>query len=175
MTINERWSRKRTDEETSTPLAGEDARVTAVSRIVAFAVADRVAAIAGRGPVEVPIVTEPGEGGLLDSPGALSGFRSVLPKGEVLVNRTPARVVLDLPFYRPVEEADRIAAPVHVVVAEEERLLPLEPTERLLDRLTDPSVHRIPARHFDVHHDPWFEPVVAEQVTFLSDTLAVDN
>jgi hypothetical protein len=63
---------------------------------------------------------------------------------------------------------------VHVVVAEEDRLLPRGPTERVLDRLGEPSVHRVPAAHFDVHRDPWFEPVVEEQVAFLTKVLGVD-
>jgi len=64
--------------------------------------------------------------------------------------------------------------PVHVVVGEEDRLLPPGPTERTIDRLADPSVHRVPAGHFDVHDDPWFEPVVEEQVAFLTEALDVD-
>jgi pimeloyl-ACP methyl ester carboxylesterase len=98
----------------------------------------------------------------------------VVPAGEQLVNRTPARVVLDLHSYRPGRHADQIDAPVHVVVAENDRLLPLAATERLLDHLPDPHVHRIPARHFDVHHEPWFEPVVDEQVAFLADATSPD-
>lgn len=149
--------------------------VLARTRLAVRALADRAGAALGTGPVEVPIVTEPGEGGLLDSPGALSGFRSVVPENETLVNRTPARVALDLSGYRPGRGADEIAAPVHVVVAERDRLLPLSPTERLLERLENPSVHRIAAGHFDVHHDPWFGPVVDEQVAFLSAASSVDD
>lgn len=144
------------------------------ARLAALAIADRFSAAVERGPIEVPIVTEPGEGGLLDTPGAFSGFRSVVPAGEQLVNRTPARVVLDLHSYRPGRHADQIDAPVHVVVAENDRLLPLAATERLLDHLPDPYVHRVPARHFDVHHEPWFEPVVDEQVAFLADAISPD-
>jgi len=142
--------------------------------MMARAVADRALAVVGLGPVCVPMVSEPGEGGLVDSPGAETGFLALVPDGEEPVNSTPARIVLDLPFYRPGRRADEVDVPVHVVVAEEDRLLPRGPTERAIDRLADPSVHRVSTGHFGVHYDPWFEPVVEEQVAFLSDALAVD-
>lgn len=144
------------------------------ARLAAFAVADRAFAVVGRGPVEVPFVSGPDGGALVDSPGALAGFRALVPEDEELVNRTPARVALDLPFFRPIRRAGELDVPVHVVVAEEDRLLPPDPTVRLIDRLAEPSVHRVSSGHFDVHRDPWFEPVVDEQVAFLTDALDVD-
>ncbi len=140
--------------------------------MLARAFVDRALAGCGLGPVCLPMVSAPGEGGMVDSPGAEEGFLALVPEGEEPVNRTPARVILDLPFYRPVERAGEVDVPVHVVVAEEDRLLPRCPTERVVDRLSDPSVHRVPAGHFDVHFDPWFEPVVEEQVAFLTGALA---
>ena len=143
-------------------------------RLSALALADRAFAVAGLGPVEVSFVSEPGGDGLVDSPGAKSGFTALVPDGVELVNRTPARVVFDLPFHRPGRETDGIGVPVHVVVAEADRLLPPEPTERLIDRLAEPSVHRVPAPHFEVHRDPWFEPIVDRQVAFLTEALSDD-
>lgn len=144
-------------------------------RTVGLVLADRVGAVLGLGPVELPFVSEPGGGGLVDSPGAKTGFSALVPEGEELVNRTPARAVFDLLSYRPVREAARVGVPVHVVVAEEDRLLPPGPTERLIDRLVDPSVHRVPTAHFDVHRSPWVETVADRQVAFLGEALAVDS
>ena len=143
-------------------------------RTVGLSLADRVGGVVGLGPVELPLVTDPGGGGLVDSPGARTGFEALVSEGTELVNRTPARVVLDLPFYRPGRDVEEVDVPVHVVVAEEDRLLPQGPTDRLLDRLGEPSVHRVPATHFEVHRGPWFEPVVEAQVEFLTDVLAPD-
>lgn len=136
------------------------------------ALLDRLLGVASLGSVEVPIVSEPGGGGLVDSPGAKADFLALVPDEAAPVNRTPARVVLDLPSYRPGREAGRIEAPVHVVIAEADRLHPHEPTERLVEALPDPSVHRVPATHLGVHVDPCFQPVVEAQVTFLTGALA---
>ena len=122
----------------------------------------------------MPIVTEPGGGGLVDSPGALDGFLAMVPDGADVVNRAPARVILDLPSYRPGLEVGDIDIPVHIVVAEEDRLVPRGPTEKTVDRLSDPSVHRVSAGHLEVHVDPWVEGVLEEQVDFLGRHLELD-
>lgn len=142
-------------------------------RTTGHALADQAAALAGREPVEVPIVSRPGEGGLLDTPGTLEGYEALLPEGERWTNRTPARVVLTLPLYRPGRRAEGIEAPVHLTLAEEDNLLPVEATEDLVDRLDDPEVERIEDGHFDVYQEPWFEQVAGAQATFLSEALAV--
>lgn len=139
------------------------------------AVADRILAVAGLGPIEIPFVSEPDGGGLVDSPGAAEGFTALVPEGVELVNRTPARVILDLMSFRPGRHAADVDVPVHVVVAGEDRLLPHGPTERVVDELDDPSVHRVGAAHFEVHYAPWFEAVVTEQVAFLTEVLGVNE
>jgi pimeloyl-ACP methyl ester carboxylesterase len=123
------------------------------------------------GPVELPIVSEPHGGGLVDTPGAKDGFLSLVPEDATVVNRTPARIVLDLPRYRPGPHANDVEVPVHVVIASNDRLLPIEPMERLVEDLPDATVHRVETDHFGVHTPPWFEPVVERQVAFLYDAL----
>lgn len=143
-------------------------------RTLGVAVADRLFGSIGLGPLERPIVSEPHGGGLVDTPGAKAGFLTLVPEGAPVVNRTPARVVLDLSFYRPGVGIDELDVPVHVVIGGEDRLLPIGPMERLAERL-EASVHRVPTAHFGPHADPWFEEVVEEQVAFLEDALAADG
>lgn len=142
-------------------------------RTFGLAVADRLLGGLGLGPLELPIVSEPHEGGLVDTPGAKAGFLSIVPEGVAVVNRMPARVVLDLPFHRPGLQAGDIQVPVHVVIAEGDRLLPIEPMERLIESLPEPSVHRVDAGHFDAMVEPLVEDVAERQVRFLAEALAV--
>jgi pimeloyl-ACP methyl ester carboxylesterase len=142
-------------------------------RTLGAAVLDRATGFIGAGPIERPIVSEPHGGGLVDTPGAREGFLSLVPPDTTVVNRMPARVVLDLPRYRPGIQPEDIDVPVHVVIAQDDRLLPLEPMETLLDRLPDARVNRVETGHFGVHTPPFFEPVVEKQVRFL--TTALDS
>lgn len=144
-------------------------------RTTGHALADQAAALAGREPVEVPIVSRPGEGGLLDTPGAMEGYEALVPEGQTWVNRTPARVVLTLPLYRPGRRAEGIEAPIHITLAGEDSLLPVEATEDLAERLEDAQLERIPAGHFDVYQEPWVEQVTDAQAGFLSQRLRPDG
>lgn len=154
-------------------MAHQTAHLTTVERLrtLGAALGDRLTAASGLAPIERPIVSDPHGGGLVDTPGAKEGFLSLVPEGATVVNRTPARVVLDLPRYRPGLPADAVDVPVHVVIALDDQLLPVEPMETLVESLPDATVHRVETGHFGVHAAPWFEPVVAEQVTFLTDAL----
>lgn len=145
------------------------------ARMLGIAVADRLLGAVGLGPLELPTVSEPHGGGLVDTPGAKPDFLSLVPDGAEVVNRMPARVLLELPFYRPGVPAEDIEVPVHVVIAEADRLLPVEPMERLTERLPRGQVHRVPTPHFGPHDDPWFDAVVDRQVSFLAERLAVDE
>lgn len=153
-------------------MAHQTAHLGPIERVRTFgvALADRLLGSVGLGPLERPIVSDPHAGGLVDTPGAKPGFLSLVPEGAPVVNRTPARVVLDLPFYRPGVGFDGLDVPVHVAIAEEDRLLPVGPMERLAERL-EASVHRVPTTHFGPHGDPWFEAVVEKQVEFLENAL----
>ncbi|MDZ7701453.1 MAG: alpha/beta hydrolase [Halobacteriales archaeon] len=145
------------------------------ARTFGLALADRLLGTVGLGPMELPIVSEPHEGGLVDTPGAMEGFLELVPDGATVVNRMPARVVLDLPFHRPGVEAKGVDVPVQIVIGEEDRLLPIGPMERLAERLPDATVHRVPAGHFGPQTEPWVGEVVERQVTFLTDALAVEG
>lgn len=144
-------------------------------RTFTIALADRIGGSVGLGPFELPIVSEPHGGGLVDTPGAKNGFLSLVPAGDEVVNRMPARVILDLPFYRPGIQVSEVDVPVHVVIADEDRLLPIEPMERLVDRLPEAKVHRVEAAHFEIHKDPWFEEVIERQVAFLTGALGMTD
>lgn len=137
-------------------------------RTLGTALGDRVSGLVGLGPIERPIVSEPHGGGLVDTPGAKEGVLSLVPPDAEVVNRMPARVVLVLPRYRPGRHPDDIDVPFHVVIARKDRLLPIGPMERLVERLPDATVQHVETGHFGVHTSPWFEPVVEEQVEFLS-------
>jgi len=156
-------------------MAHQTAHLGPLERVRTFglAVADRLLGGLGLGPLELPIVSDPHEGGLVDTPGAKAGFLSIVPEGVGVVNRMPARVVLDLPFHRPGLHAGDIQVPVHLVIAEGDRLLPIEPMERLLEGLPTPSVHRVDAGHFDAMVEPLVEDVAERQVRFLTGAMAV--
>ena len=157
-------------------MAHQTAHLGRLERVRAFgtALADRLLGAVGLGPVEAPTVSAPHGGGLVDTPGAREGFLSIVPASAPVENRMPARVVLDLPFYRPGVGVD-LDVPFHLVIAEEDRLLPVGPMAALAERLPDATVHHIDGAHFDAYLDPWFDDVVERQVGFLREALGVTD
>lgn len=146
---------------------------TGTARLLAAAIEDAARGLAGLAPREVPVVSQPGGGGLLDTPDAVAGYRDLVPDERSWANRTPARVVLELLRERPAARADEVDCPAHVVLAEEDRLLPPGATERAIRRLPEARVQRLPVGHFDVYRDPWRERVLEAQARFLREELSV--
>jgi hypothetical protein len=86
---------------------------------------DRLAAMLGRAPVLIPAVGEPGTFAVMTTSDADTGFRDLVGAESLWRNAIAARLVLELPFYRPVRVADRLQMPVLfcVVMVDEAKVL----------------------------------------------------
>lgn len=132
---------------------------------------DAAGALFDREPFTVPIVEDPGTFALLNTKGAKEGYLSIIPDGADWENRAPARIALELPFYRPLSEARNVDAPLHVTVATADRLVPPSAARTLAGRVDDATLRTEPVGHFDVYHGELFEGIVDEQAAFLVDHL----
>lgn len=128
---------------------------------------DLVRSLVGRGPHTVPIVGPPEEFAMLNTPGADEGYRSIVPSDSDWENACPARVALQVPWYRPVTSAEDVDCPVFVAVAESDRIVPPSAAERLARRLDHVEVLRLDCGHFDPYDGAPFERVVDRQAGFL--------
>ena len=135
--------------------------------LVPHAVRDMVRMLTRGTPHTVPVVARPGEVGAMTTPESHPGYMAIVPDGAAWQNALPARLMLTLPWYRPVREAARITCPVHVTYAERDSLIPPSAVARLVGRLRHVEAHREPYGHFDVYDGPEFEAAVASQADFL--------
>jgi pimeloyl-ACP methyl ester carboxylesterase len=82
-------------------------------------------------------------------------------------NEVAAAIVLRAGGYRPIRFASRIACPVLVQVADEDRTVPVGAALRAAWN-AGADVRHYPCDHFDVYPgEEWFEPVVEHQLQFL--------
>ncbi|MFB6093964.1 MAG: alpha/beta hydrolase [Halanaeroarchaeum sp.] len=126
-------------------------------------------------PHEVPVVDDPGEEfAVLSAPHARAGLRSIVPDDEWAAwpNRTPARVLLEIPTNRPIARAPAVDVPVFVLAATDDDVVPSGAVDRLVDRLDDVHRVRVPGGHFDVLTDPLVDRVADRQARFLETHLA---
>lgn len=159
------------------PLLDGSATVSHLVKAGGASYAGRVALAVGRdlarkytrrSPHEMRVVGDPDEFALLNRPGAKRGLLSLIPADEEWHNSTPARSVLALRGYRPLDAADRVACPAFVVQATADATFPQEPVDGLVDALDDVTRVRRDADHFDLWHD---ESVLDRELAFLHDHL----
>lgn len=125
-----------------------------------------------RSPHEIRVVGDPDEFALLNRPGVRRGLLSLVPSDEAWRNRTPARSLLALRGYRPLDAADRVTCPAFVVQATEDATFPQDPVDDLVGALDDVTRVRRDADHFDLWRAGEFEATLDRELAFLDDHLA---
>ena len=169
-------------------IASRDARVAAVVAQVPYAdglknlpklgigialrltregIRDAAGALLGRPPHMVASVGAPGSLAVMTSPDAEPGFRAIDPPGSTWRNAAAARILLKLTAYRPGRHADRIAAPILYVIADDDVITPPEFAQAAADKAPRSEVKRYAGGHFDLYAGEGFERTVADQIAFL--------
>jgi dienelactone hydrolase len=118
-------------------------------------------------PHYVPMAGRPGTFALLNTPDALASVERLVPDDEPWKNRCAGRAGLLAMAYRPLTRAVDVAAPVLVVEASEDDIVPPASVEALVRRLDDVERVRYPVGHFDVYFGDLFEQVVDREGEFL--------
>jgi dienelactone hydrolase len=129
--------------------------------------------LTARDPHYVPIVADPDEFGVLNTPDARPGYYSLIPEGRVeeFENECAARILATVASYRPVAAADDVDCPVYVAEATEDKIIPSASVERLVARLGEVEHDRYPVGHFDPYTGEMFEDIVSAEREFLVEHL----
>ncbi len=141
----------------------------AAVRLTAAAVRDAIGARAGRAPVLLPAVGEPGSAAMLTTPDALPGYLAATEHAPLWRNEFAARMLFAVPGYRPGVRTDGINTPMLVQIAAADRNAPADLARAAAQRV-DARVHEYPdIGHFDVYDTgSAFDAVVTDQISFLS-------
>ncbi len=130
-----------------------------------------------RDPFYVPIVSDPDDFGVLNTPDAKPGYHSLIPDGreDDFDNECAARILATVAFYRPISVAPEVDCPVYVAEATEDSIIPTSSVERLVDRLDDVEHDRYPVGHFDPYTGETFERIVEAERAFLERYLRTED
>jgi alpha-beta hydrolase superfamily lysophospholipase len=141
----------------------------AAMRLMLEAFKDRMAAKRGKPAIRVPIVGSPGELAIMTSPDSLGGYQAILEASgqPFAVPEVPARIMFQVPVYRPGRRASAVQAPLLVCVCERDKVTPAAKTVRLASRAARGEVKRYDAGHFDIYVGERFEEVIADQIEFI--------
>ena len=116
------------------PFVGIDPRGASMplgkmARALLSGLRDLARAARGASPYYVPIAGPPEEFAFLNTPDAMDAFQDLVPPGSTWQNRAPARVLFQMFRYRPLRDAAKIEAPVLMVAAEDDSLIPVASVE----------------------------------------------
>jgi len=137
---------------------------------ICHALADDILSIFGKGPHYVKIYSGPDEFAVLNKPDS-TRYAKIIPKGAKWENSCPARILLQVPFYRPMTKAHDIACPVLLVYAENDTLIPPISVERTAKHLKDCRTFHLPIGHFDVYGGKPFEQIIYTEIEFLNEKM----
>ena len=99
---------------------------------------------------------------------ALEAFQTLVPPDSSWQNRAPARILFQMNRYRPLRDAAQIEAPVLLIAAEEDSLIPIQAVEAASKQLS--SCEYVPLAgtgHFEPYAGDVFERVVELEAEFL--------
>ncbi len=142
-------------------------------RLTFLSLRDHLRGLLGRPPLLVPVVGPPGSMSAMNTPDAMPGYRSIIPEGVDWVNEVAARILLAVPLYRPVRGARRIACPLLVALARDDRVTPPAPARRVAARAPRAELLEFDGGHFDLYLGEPFEELVAAEIDFLHRHLRV--
>ena len=139
-------------------------------RAIGAALRDRAGAVLGRAPVLIPAAGAPGSFAAMTAAEALPGFTAMVSPESLWRNEVAARVMLGVPFFRPVRLAGRLSMPVLFCVCDDDATTPPGSTLTAARRTPRGQLLRYPYGHFAIYQDPQAK---ADQVAFLRRALGL--
>jgi fermentation-respiration switch protein FrsA (DUF1100 family) len=149
-----------------------------VARLIAAGLWDQIRALLGRQPYRVAAAGYPGDLAMMTSPDAapmairLAGdrYEELLPENDVA-----ARIALRVPFYSPGRRAHRITAPTLVQIAKRDTVTPFDVALKAAKQIPEGEIRTYDCQHFEPYLEPYFDTVVADQLSFLAAHVPLDQ
>lgn len=120
-----------------------------------------------RAPYNVPIIGNPEQFAMMNTPESYAGYSAIVPAGSAWQNRCPARIGLSMTLYRPTASASRIECPALIMLAENDSLIDPDAVAKTAGKIPSSELVRYSVGHFDLYTGPFFEKAVSRQTAFL--------
>lgn len=150
--------------------AGADISAAQVAGIAGHLLLDLLAACVGRCHT-IPVVPEPGKTGALPYPGWREDYLAMVPPGANWTNALPARSLLSVGRYNPIDVCDRIHCPVLLVYGSDDPGIPVSTVEAAAAKMPAAQLAPYQGGHFDVYQNRQPE-FIDQQVAFLRNYLS---
>ena len=142
-----------------------------LARATAHGLLDAASALTRRAPHHVPVVGPPGSTAIISTPGAEAGYLAMA--GPTWRNQVCARSALEVGLNRPTTSARRLTCPILVQVGDRDMVASPDAARRTARKAGQlAQLREYPVDHFDVYQGRWQQRALADQLGFLSRTLA---
>lgn len=95
------------------------------------------------------------------------GYYSLLPENQHWDNQVPARIILTIPFYRPISISHKIQTPTLIIGAKQDSLIPISRTRKTAQQSEYIKYFEEDCGHFDLFHLPFINHIQSEHSAFL--------
>ncbi len=126
-----------------------------------------------RSPYYIAVVGQTDETACMNKPDSEAGFRNLIPDGKShnWRNLCPARIVLILPFYRPISTLGKIKSPCLLVNATKDTLFSPKTIYKAAKKIKDVKLVHLQCGHFDPYKGKWFHKALAVELDFFKSKL----
>lgn len=128
---------------------------------------DKARSLLGLLPTKIGVVGPPGSMAAMTSLDAEPGYKRLVADMPDWHNEVAARIVLELPRYRPITKVQLIKAPVLYVIAKRDVVTPVKPALEACRKTPHSEMIMLDCEHFDPYVAPLYEIAVAPQGEFL--------
>jgi pimeloyl-ACP methyl ester carboxylesterase len=119
----------------------------------------------------LPVVADPGVTAALAYPGWKQGYLSLVSPNSNWRNEIPARSLLGVTRYNPIDVADRIRCPVLIIYGTRDEGIPVAKVQATAARIEHCSLQPLDCDHFDVYHGECLAWCLSLQLDFLKQQL----
>lgn len=146
-------------------------------RVGPTALADGVRAFLRRSPRYIHSVGLPGTRAVMVSPDAVTGRDSLIRESGLSDGDYPetvaARILLKIWRYSPIRTVSAIDCPTLTQIMTEDAVTPASVALRAANKIRGATVRSYVGGHFAPYVEPFFTPVVTDQLAFLADAVPV--
>jgi fermentation-respiration switch protein FrsA (DUF1100 family) len=140
-------------------------------KVGAYAVADGLSRLVGRGPVYAKLAGTRGDAAMMTADDVVDGYFSLMPDGMERDNRVAGRIGIDILLDRPGRKMKDLGCPTLICACEKDTVAPYGPTKKYAVAAPNVELKSYPFGHFDIYNGEPFEQASADQVEFLTRVL----
>lgn len=128
---------------------------------------DLLSCLTGYHPYTLELANESGKSALMKIPN-YNDYLKRMPKNLNVINKAPARTILEFLKYSPGKYFKNIDRPIYVATCLKDNLAPAYKTIELANKCKGATIKEYNCNHFDIYFDDYFKEACNDYLEFLN-------